>query len=633
MRIVWDGLADDGSVLPTRGTDLSLILENLTHERLHAKLTLYADDGSTSERTQSLGTVMVDALDRERVQVDTKRLGFALGKLRFSARMHVVAELPGRDGRYNEPAISQPVFFHATNSGHPGATQQPMLAFYGKRALRETFWSGDFRGNREVEADLERAGILRITAQGKGDGDPGALREEERALAGDQMNLEERLDPGVTPPRPAATPSLPIAGAPQYRTCIQFKSQTGDSGIPIGNGPNAGGVEDYRANWNSALKVPAYGVRIKIEKDGWSEVFNTEPSTGCVTWSHPANGEYKITTYGYVTTVLNNVVRLHNDPDSFEDYPGTTYRYWSYFTPTPGGLNYLSFGNWDSEFTAMAILSFSAFRLNVGITNKIFHVATDNTSDGWCSAHWGESNSYIKDGRHYLKLDNFDADGNLLHSQRKFVVSHEFGHAFAALYYGSDADSENGGEPNVLNDHNVPPDTKNACGISYDAVKMQHGYSISSKEWNSVGFREGFAHFVAATVWNDFSSDGSFHWLGTHHDLERYGDGVGTTAGGRLENVCCIGIGCEESWENAGTIEDWMLFFWDWFTNTNAICGDRPSRLDMLRLYRDTRLGGGLVNDNYFEKMQAAAQGLSMVDCLKTDRFDFYAAFNGIDND
>ena len=33
MRLLWDGLADDGSVLNTRGTLISLKIENLTRDR------------------------------------------------------------------------------------------------------------------------------------------------------------------------------------------------------------------------------------------------------------------------------------------------------------------------------------------------------------------------------------------------------------------------------------------------------------------------------------------------------------------------------------------------------------------------------------------------------------------------
>jgi hypothetical protein len=100
-----------------------------------------------------------------------------------------------------------------------------------------------------------------------------------------------------------------------------------------------------------------------------------------------------------------------------------------------------------------------------------------------------------------------------------------------------------------------------------------------------------------------------------------------------MENQCCVGGGCADSWEDSTTNEDFVRFLSDWYTNVSDSCPDRPTRLDMLKLYRQTRLNGGPMFNNYFQEMQAAADDLTDLDeCLRTDRFNSYAAHNGIDH-
>jgi len=108
--------------------------------------------------------------------------------------------------------------------------------------------------------------------------------------------------------------------------------------------------------------------------------------------------------------------------------------------------------------------------------------------------------------------------------------------------------------------------------------------------------------------------------------------GAGGNSGGRLENQCCVGGG-SNSWASAGTNGEWLRFFWDRYTNVSDTCADWPMKLDMLKLYQQTRLNGGLTNNNYFSKMQAAGGDLNLPDYLKTSRFNSYAAYNGIDNE
>lgn len=115
------------------------------------------------------------------------------------------------------------------------------------------------------------------------------------------------------------------------------------------------------------------------------------------------------------------------------------------------------------------------------------------------------------------------------------------------------------------------------------------------------------------------------------HDLESYNFGAGSASGGRLKNQCCT-TGCTFTWNDAGTNEDWMRFFWDWYTNSNSSCSSQPSGRDMLNLYSQTRLSSGLTARNYQTKMRTAATQIGLPSCLATTRFDAYYNHNGINS-
>jgi hypothetical protein len=410
------------------------------------------------------------------------------------------------------------------------------------------------------------------------------------------------------------------AQAANYRTCIKLQIRTLDSGLPISSGPNAGGSERHYATANAGIEVIARGVRVQMSRAGWSQVYNAEPATGCFNWSHASSSGFSLRVYGLATVGQNNLVRIHNAPTSFASYPGSTYSILrTGLTPTAGGTDTYAVGSHDPKWTAFAVLAFGLYRYNTGLANKSIHVGLNSTCDD-ASAHFGQSNSAITEGRHYLVLGNcpYVPGSSVPQTMRKFIVTHELGHAIAALYYGDQAGASNGGEPAVDVDH--PAQGSCTQGGDY--------YSMRSVEWNSVNFREGFAHFIASAIWNEQSdTEAAFRWFeSSTHDLERWGYGAGTGPGGRLENSCGAPLA------NAGTNEDWMRFFWDFYTNTSASCPQRPSALQMLQLYATTRLNGGLTGTNYYAKMRAAAQALDLPACVKASRFDDVADFNGINH-
>lgn len=623
VRLSWEGIGDDGAVRQVRDGLLNLRAENLTTVPQLLEVALRADDGGVRSSQFNLGTVRLDPLNSRVLPVNLYGFGINFNTILFSGRVQATARAVEAAGEYGETALTPPLFFHPTGPS--------TRAFYGKQALQAQFNGGDFRGRArgDLAGDAEGAILTRVMDGGTGNASEASFRAAQAKLAEDvdESRSPQQLGLGSVAPTDGSNfqAQPQAAAAHQYRTCVMFRIQTTDSGRTIDNGPNTGGKEDH---WNTAdagVDVPAYGVRVRIEKNGVGQTYNTDPDTGCFNWSHNSYGQFLLTVYGYASDANGSYVRIHNNVNDFSSYPGTTYRRTHYITPVAGATQYYAYGSYDSEWTAMAVAAFTLRRVP-GAPGKAYHMAIDNTPNGYSSAHWSQSNASIKSGRHYLRIDNANEGGGTAQSQQKAIVSHEMGHAIAALHYGSNPAAKNGGEPDVRLDHNVTPDN---CAVANVEVGS---YWIGSKEWNSVGFREGFATFLAAKVWNNKDYEGALSWMGTQLDLERHSNGAGATSGGRLENVCCIGQGCAASWSRAGTNEDWVLFFWDLYTNKDDECTQQPSLNGMLNLYSGTRHRAGLAYNNYFGKMREFVMAVWAPNCLATQRFDEYAIHNGINN-
>lgn len=181
-----------------------------------------------------------------------------------------------------------------------------------------------------------------------------------------------------------------------------------------------------------------------------------------------------------------------------------------------------------------------------------------------------------------------------------------------------------GVEPNVVLDYDASADT-GACYYS-SPTSGDNTYTITSLEYNSVGFREGAAHFYAARVWNDPDEEGVFSWFGGNgRSLRRYANP--DLGGGRTFQACLTtarpkAILCAD---NVTTNEDWLRFWWGWHTQ-----GTAPVSTTTIRnVYERTWDNGGLVKDNYMMKLgNAVAQIVS--DPNQKLAFALLADWNGI---
>jgi hypothetical protein len=624
VRLSWDHLPAPDAVTVGKASRVMLGVANLTSEPMRVEIRLTADDGGQQTSEQKLGDINLDSSATKTIPVDLRKFGIKFKDLKYSGQLEAIARAFLRGETNYRQTDSRALYFHPANAS------ASLLSFYGEQALIERFNSGDFKG-RISRSEIEPDGVVtsRVIFGGAGSTDTRRYDEPDEIPASEELAVQESSQ--EFPGGPTSVQVSPAA-AHSYKTYIKFQIRTVDSGVGIPDGANAGGTEDHYLDANNDISAIARGVRVKVSRGGWEQTFDADPTNGSFTWSHTATNGFSIRVYGYATDSAGNYVRIHNSPSSFTSYPGQTYSILlTNVSPTAGGSDTYHVGSYDSKWTAMATLAFGLYRFHDGLSDKAFHVGIDNTQADGASAHYGQSNSNITEGRHYIKLGNGDVDADGEPATRstkfKFIVTHELGHAIAALHYGDHADADDGKEPNVILSHFMLPD---AC---FDLNVDVGSYSIATKEWNSVGFREGFAHFISAKIWNNKETEGTFTWFAQAHDLERYNFGASNNPGGRLENQCCVGGGCAEVWAGAGTNEDWVRFLWDWYTNTSDSCPDRPAKLDMLKLYRQVRLNGGLTMNNYFEKMQAAADDLThLSDCLRTDRFNSYADHNGINN-
>lgn len=407
----------------------------------------------------------------------------------------------------------------------------------------------------------------------------------------------------------------------QLKTCAKFRVQTSDSGIKIGSGfPSAGQTEDYWSSCNNGCNVKARGVLMKIKIGALRKKAYSNPNSGCITWNIQTNKtKYDLTVYTKSKDTNGNIVRMHNATSSFSKYPGKIYaQKIKNQTLFNGTKNIFIGSSSDPKWTAMGSMAFGLYRFHTGLNNKLFNLmALNNCADA--SAHYGKSTSYIKKGRYYLKIgvQNNSCGAGGSRGKYKFIVNHELGHAIAGLYYGSHPLSKNLPEENVVTNLNTSGNAN--CNFNNGS-----SYTIFSKEWNSVGYREGFAHFISAKIWNNKTQKGAFSWFAGPNDLESFD--VANTPGGRLENVCGGTL------SGRAVIGDWMRFLWDFYNNNSGSCSAQPSKLDMLDMYRNTRLFFPNLKDNYFDSMQGAALLTTMPSCLKQQRFDFYADHNGINH-
>ncbi len=593
VAISWPELAGSKPTeLP--GTSVVALIRNDFEDDMTVELSWLGDLGTTRTYSGELDRITVPAGQAIEFPVDLEAQLPTLST-RYSGRLHLVARIvPAAGERSYNQVVGPSLYFHQS---------EDTTLVYSEAVLRSDLRAGDFSGLHDETRRLEDANEATIIERVVG-----FEAEEENALH--RAGIETQLEPDAASLSPGTAPeglTTPAAAASFNHTlCVQFQAQTIDSGYA-----NSKGItEDHWKTANNGLLATAPGVRVKIGTTTYdTNVF------GCVTFpSSQSSIVRNIRVYSYVSDVDNNYLRLHNGPsDSTSSYPGSTYsRFHTGVTFSSPQVTVLRVGSYTPRWTSMAAMAYSMFRFHDSVTDTEFHVSDrggEHPADpSDCNANVNYKNDVVDD-ESYIRLTS--ASVCAPPSQRsKFVIAHEYGHA-----YGQQAGDKATLSPASTAHAATPAGTCEFTGtVPYDN---------NTKEWSSLAFREGWAHFVASRVWNNRSSDGQLRW-GESFDLERWDSG--NTAGGYLVNNCCDGTAaqCASSLDGAGTLSDWMRSFWD--IHTDSQCPLYKD--DMSQLYGDTINKSGLANDKFWIKSAEAFLSAFGASCVP--RWLFIGCYNGV---
>lgn len=591
----------DGVEVELEESHTLLAVSNNSDEQLSVELDWVGDLGTTRTYKGTLEPVLVAPGSQATVAVELASL-FPTLESTYSGYFHVIGRSTSavENGELDQ-VISPGLYFHQS----AGKT-----FVYDEFVLRGAHRAGDFDGLVAATEQLLDEGqdseTVRVVA----------YESEENTEEGAN---DDWVEPGLSE---AADPSQLLVSKTKtqessyaHHFCAQYQVQTVDSGYTN----SVGITEDRWSTANAGSIVPAAGARVVIG----TATYDTD-NNGCVTFYLPVPVfSASVRIYAYVSFANGNSLRMHNAAsNTTASYPGATY------SILVSGVNFITgipsavpVGNYTPRWTAMGASTESLLRYADGLSDTAFHVSDlggqNPVEFADCNANFNYLNS-ISGKRSYIRFVTANAAFCPVHNQRhKFVVSHEYGHGYGHQVAGVAEQSP--ASPN----HAVAP---SGCAFSGSFV-----YDNNTKEWGSIGIREGFAHFVSARIWNDAAPDGQFRW-GSSFDLERYT--TGNPAGGYLVNECCRdGVHgtpstCANSLNGAATLTDWMRAFWDQHTDGTCPLG----RWEMALLYGLTIDASGLTNSNYWDKSQLAMGwfwGLFGGTC--SARWDFNGCWNGID--
>ncbi len=344
----------------------------------------------------------------------------------------------------------------------------------------------------------------------------------------------------------------------------------------FGIGYNDVGIGDY---WTSnGVDRVAYGVRVKVLRQDVSTAWGgtngtyTDAATGCTPEIDLTGGPFKIRMYsqarvgsGSLTSlkVYNNSTNLgryyYNVASSADLDSDQTYEY-TWDNSTWGfGLSSGSGSFYDVvNIIAAAAQSVRLYQFGTsGDTVRYFNDESCPTGAGSCTQ---ENSTNTAD----VYISNSADD-------RKFVISHETGHAMAMLAnQGDRASLDSGGQPG----------SGNACRRDQSGSSPSH--NMLSQEYQSVAAHEGIAHAYAALVWNSTATDDCDFAYYKDLDIDQDGTwGESSSPDETDPTLSCEGSGsytswfdgknyledeCPTTWSNRATEYDWLRFWWDMVT-------------------------------------------------------------------
>ncbi len=440
---------------------------------------------------------------------------------------------------------------------------------------------------------------------------PGGVTETERRTALEALGYQLRADAlapsGVYLFEPS--PDSKQVKAPFFdpfasvEICIRFNVDYID---------RAGG--DY---WTSSSDKRANGVLVQVREAESKRLVSlayANASTGCLPRMSLARLLlYEVIAYSDALVSNNNHVTLYPSPTNKTLYQSSLV---DDFHPVADGTYTFTWQNDSTNVVNIfAAAAYSIQRRWGGTKDETYYLYNQDCpgSSGSCRRNEANLNGWSQYSVVYI--------GNGLNgNERKFIISHELGHAVSAM----------------LSPRKRPPpdrDTSLTDGFFSTACATGSGHTFVSEEWQSGAIYEGFAQYYAATVWNNGGQfDCDFYYYRTLDLSPR--DGVndspatpGVTGAiyscesGRDMIQTCYDEDGSQQLLATGTELDWLRFFWDLQTNGGVSFGK------LANIWRDAD-PDNWTSLSLFADLRAAAAGRGVSNAT----WDSWASFNGVDH-
>lgn len=275
--------------------------------------------------------------------------------------------------------------------------------------------------------------------------------------------------------------------------------------------------------WNNNNDRPARGAYVQVLQNGVGHIGPVSESDGCTgNLSMTAGNPYAaiINSRAFVGT---NEIRVYDDPTTPDGYSQN----FNGTVPSSSGTITLTTGL-HNAWNIAAAAGFAQSKRRGGLSNKTYTFYNTTCPSG--------SGSCASGGNIYMSGDG----GN-----SKYIIIHEMGHDLLRKKNG---------------DQGVSFSYSGTSDAPCDESSGEH--SMTSEEYQSAAVSEGWAHFYAATVFNDDSQTDCGFFYYKNVDM----DGINGWDASRI-------ISCETGTDHLGdycggatdysTEVDWLRFLWD----------------------------------------------------------------------
>lgn len=486
--------------------------------------------------------------------------------------------------------------------------------FYGSETMARRFHGGVVNGNA-----LTAAGRIK---RADGTWEQSAPMAAAEATAGFKQGptslvLEEPSTQGAfADPVMATTPSSELTASfdfqltAYYRVCTVWSAMFADAnhGEDYGTGVD---TQPVPASYNQSY-VQTYGTNVVV----WSGTLDQE---GC-TPPLRLGGTYQIS---QKPSVSNGTSRIDVVTDVLGGVPGT-YRYLlTTFSATGvvwplgsvGRINVVPSNPQPPLVNSAAVASRIMVTPDIGLPTLKINLWMANG----CEAGKPWSTCTIGADSHIGLL----APNGLTDSDYKFVMTHEVGHAIQYLSMGT-----------PQNFYEEPADAMPSspyCRCDHVDTYMGTSHCLQSRERISAAQVEGFAHLVAAKVWNN-QAESSCSWAYYKYFLEPPNAQVSDvpmqkTCSGNpkwMENMCPTGEA------DHGVEWDWQSYFWNLNTQGNA----KVTMPELYAVYQASpACSGNCMNDNVlWNDFDIGAASLFGYSSAKYNHASYSAGLAGVDH-